>query len=213
MYDIFFLSYDEPFADERYSHIVDVFPAKHIRGIKGIYQAHKKCADVAKTKMFWVIDADMEVADDFDFTYIPKLSQQRYIHLWMTINPINGLKYGYGGIKLFPKVVFENSYGVDMTTTLAPLVIHDEICGTTRFDFDEFHTWRAAFREAAKLTKFTDPESVSRLQTWKTKTDHPFSVISIDGASEGEKFSKSTDDIALINDFEWLEQKYKERYT
>ena len=35
--------------------------AKRVHGIKGIHQAHIEAAKVAKTNMFWVVDADARI--------------------------------------------------------------------------------------------------------------------------------------------------------
>ena len=41
MYDIVFISYQEPNADENYNKLLKRFPlAKRVHGVKGIHQAH-----------------------------------------------------------------------------------------------------------------------------------------------------------------------------
>ena len=52
--------------------------------------------------MFWVIDADAEVTEEFMFDYIPDVYDKEVVHVWGSKNPVNGLEYGYGGVKLFP---------------------------------------------------------------------------------------------------------------
>ena len=110
--DVFFLSYDEDFADENYELVQLIAPhAKHVRGIKGIFNAHKECARQSLTKNFYVIDADaiLERGFYFDFEpsddieWWPAVPQTACGHVWRSRNPINGLVYGYGGVKLFPK--------------------------------------------------------------------------------------------------------------
>ena len=59
MLDVFFLSYDEPFADENFELLKMFAPhAKRVHGIKGIFDAHKECARQSKTGHFYVCDAD-----------------------------------------------------------------------------------------------------------------------------------------------------------
>ena len=53
MYDIVFISYQEPNADENYDKLKERFPlAKRVHGVKGIHQAHieaaKKCIEDEK---------------------------------------------------------------------------------------------------------------------------------------------------------------------
>ena len=59
MYDIVFISYQEPNADENYNKLLKRFPlAKRVHGVKGIHQAHIEAAKKACTKMFYVVDGD-----------------------------------------------------------------------------------------------------------------------------------------------------------
>ena len=112
--DVFFLSYNEDFADENYELVQLVAPlAKHVRCIKGIFNAHKECARQSLTKIFYVIDADAILERGFyldfepsdDIEWWPGVPQTACVHVWRSRNPINGLIYGYGGVKLFPKQV------------------------------------------------------------------------------------------------------------
>ena len=68
MYDIVFISYKELNADENWEVLKSRFPtAKRIHGVKGIHQAHIAAAKKCFTKMFWIVDADAIIMDDFDF--------------------------------------------------------------------------------------------------------------------------------------------------
>ena len=59
MFDIIFISYQEPNADKNFKHLLSRFPiAQRVHGIKGIHQAHIEAAKKALTKMFWVVDGD-----------------------------------------------------------------------------------------------------------------------------------------------------------
>ncbi len=65
MYDIVFISYEEPNADEVYAELKARFPmAKRVHGVKGIHQAHIAAAKKCFTKMFWVVDGDARLKDD-----------------------------------------------------------------------------------------------------------------------------------------------------
>ena len=69
-----------------------------VRDIDGIFEAHKEAAKLAgDATMFWVVDADAELTTDFDFSYIPDVYDQETVHVWASINPVTGSKYGYGG--------------------------------------------------------------------------------------------------------------------
>ena len=67
--DIFHLSYKEPYADQTWEELVKKFPyARRVQGVKGIFEAHKRCAELAYTKSFYVVDADAKLESNFDFS-------------------------------------------------------------------------------------------------------------------------------------------------
>jgi hypothetical protein len=68
MYEIFFISYEEPNADSNWQILKKIAPtARRLDGIKGLKLAHKRAAELSFTKMFYVIDGDAEVLDTFNF--------------------------------------------------------------------------------------------------------------------------------------------------
>jgi len=218
MYDIIFISYQETNAEHRYSILKQRFPyAKRIHGIKGIHQAHIEAAKIAVTDMFWVVDADAIIVEDFDFSYIPKVEEQEWVHVWHSKNPLNDLTYGYGGVKLLPRqlTLDMDTTSSDMTTSISSnLKVIEEVSNITAFNIDEFSTWRSAFRECAKLaSKSIDrqnkEETDERLKTWTTYASGDYSGDALRGARDGMRFGlSSSSDINLINDFDWLKEKY-----
>jgi len=59
-YDIIFISYNEPQADENFARLKARFPyAQRVQGIKGIHQAHIAAAKKAFTKMFTKFKQDI----------------------------------------------------------------------------------------------------------------------------------------------------------
>src|SRR6056300_1168593 len=101
MYDIVFISYKEPNAEENWKALKERFPcAQRVDGIKGIHLAHVHAARKSLTKMFWVVDGDAKVISDFDFRYTVEEYDTDTVHVFQSMNPINGLVYGYGGVKL-----------------------------------------------------------------------------------------------------------------
>ena len=68
MFDVFFVSYDEPNADEHFERMLLFAPdAKRIHGIKGIANAYIKAAQLSDTTHFFFVDADNWILDGFDF--------------------------------------------------------------------------------------------------------------------------------------------------
>lgn len=219
MYDIVYISYQEPNADENYEALKSRFPmAKRVHGVKGIHQAHIKAAKKCFTKMFWIVDADALIKDDFNFDYVVPDHQLEHVHVWRSQNPINDLVYGYGGVKLFPRKLTINmdTSKPDMTTSISryfnPM---SDISNTTAFNTDPFNTWKSAFRECAKLSskiidRQNNEETEQRLETWCTVgEDRPYGSYALAGARAGREFGISNrDDLKLINDFDWLEKQF-----
>ena len=219
MYDIVFISYQEPSADANYAALKVRFPmAKRVHGVKGIHQAHISAAKKCFTKMFWIVDADAIVMDNFNFDYIVPKHQLDHVHVWRAKNPVNDLVYGYGGVKLFPRqmTIDMDTSKADMTTSISSQFIAvEEIANITAFNTDAFSAWRGAFRECAKLSsktisRQTNEETEDRLNIWCTKgAEQRYGDYSIAGAIAGREFGLSNmADISLINNFEWLQQQF-----
>ena len=219
MYDIVFISYQEPSADANYATLKAKFPmAKRVHGVKGIHQAHIKAAKKCFTKMFWIVDGDAVVNNSFNFDYVVPEHQLDHVHVWRAKNPINGLEYGYGGVKLFPRqmTIDMDTSKADMTTSISSQFIAiEETSNITAFNTDPFETWKGAFRECAKLssktiTRQNDEETENRLNIWCTKgSERRCGDFAIAGANAGREFGISNmADISLINNFEWLERQF-----
>ena len=217
MYDIVFISYNELNADENFARLKERFPlVKRVHGIEGIHRAHIAAAKKSFTRMFWVVDGDAEVLDTFNFDYKP--SDLEMVHVWSSRNPINGLEYGNGGIKLLPQKLTINMdiTNIDMTTSISnKFKAIPEISNITVFNTDAFSTWRSAFRECCKLSskvivgQITN-ETEQRLDVWCTLNDsvqYGFYAYSgaLAGRAYGEKNASDKEALSKINDFTWLE--------
>ena len=112
--DVIFISYDEDNCEENWADLQNKVPwAQRIHGIKGSDAAHKAAASLSQTDRFISIDADNIVDPSFfdielDFDH-PKLQGKAVS--WAAQNAINGLEYGNGGLKCWPK-----QYVLDMRT-------------------------------------------------------------------------------------------------
>tara|TARA_B100000123_G_scaffold245787_1_gene201839 strand:+ start:1487 stop:2179 length:693 start_codon:yes stop_codon:yes gene_type:complete len=223
MFDVVYISYKEPNREKRFNHLKDRIPfVKHVTDVKGIHNAHIKAAQLCDTKMFYVIDGDADLLDTFDFDENFKHNfnvSYDTVYVWQSINPINDLVYGYGGVKLFPKelVLKMDKSSNDMTTSISKnFCVVEQISNKTSFNTDKLSTWRSAFRECAKLASKTidrqdEGETNERLKTWTTVGhDRPFGEYALAGATAGMEFGLSRgSDLGLINDWEWLENEYK----
>jgi len=222
MYDIVFISYNELNAEENYARLSSRFSAptlKRITGVAGIHNAHIAAAKKAMTKMFWVVDGDAQVLESFDFSYQVPNNELDYLHVWRSQNPINGLVYGNGGVKLLPKKLTMNmdTSRIDMTTSISTLFKPmPEISNITAFNTDPFNTWRSAFRECAKLASSSidrqnNEETQHRLNVWCTIGNDENAIKgALAGKAYGEKNASNKEALFKINDFTWLKDHWLE---
>lgn len=220
MYDIIFVSYNEPNADKNYSALKSRFPtAKRVDGVKGIHQAHIAAAKKAFTKMFWVVDADAEILDTFDFSYTVDEYNLETVHVWRSRNPVNGLEYGYGGVKLLPKKLTMNmrTDTTDMTTSISSqFKAMPEVSNVTAFNTDPFTSWRSAFRECCKLASKVingqvSDETQQRLDVWCTQTSDENALKgALAGKQYGQENAARLAALSLINDFDWLKAQFEQ---
>jgi hypothetical protein len=224
MYEIIFISYQEPNADENFAKLKARFPrAQRVHGVKGIHQAHIAAAKKSFTKMFWVVDGDAEIIDTFNFDYVVSKYDLECVHVWHSKNPVNDLEYGYGGIKLLPKynVLNMNFTKPDMTTSLSDkFKVIPEVSNVTKFNTDSFNSWKSAFRECVKLSSKAidrnyEEETEKRLEIWRSVgIEKPFGEYVLLGANEGYNFGVNNignnEVLSKINDFDWLSFIFKD---
>lgn len=227
MYDIVFISYNETNAEENWELLKRRMPrAMRLHGIKGLHAAHATAAAMVSTEMFYVVDGDAEILDNFDFNYHVADHKLQCVHVFRAKNPINDLVYGYGAVKLLPTkdvlAIAVNEPKLDVTTSINRRyeIIH-KISNITRFNTNEFNTWRSAFRECAKLGSKIIPEQVDtetehRLNIWcNVGADRPFGEWAIWGAQAGKNFGltygNNIDRMMMINNIDAMRLLY-DRY-
>lgn len=222
-FDIVFISYNEPNADKNYEELISKFPfAKRIHGVKGIHQAHIEAAKLCETTMFWVVDGDAIIADDFNFSFNVQKWDRDTVHVFKSKNPINDLIYGYGGVKLLPTelVLKMDVNSVDMTTSISKKFKSiDRVSNITGFNTDPFNTWKSAFRECVKLSSKVidgqiDEQTQERLDIWcSVGSDRAYGEYAIKGAIAGKQFgltnSLDKEMLSKINDWKWLQDEFK----
>lgn len=226
MFDIIFISYNEENYQENWQKLKSRFPlAKHVHGVKGIHHAHIQAAKQSFTKMFWVVDGDAEILEQFNFDEKVDKEHHDTVHVFRSLNPVNNLSYGYGGVKLLPKnlVLSMDTNTTDMTTSISgKFKVVDVVANITRFNTSPFSTWKSAFRECCKLSSNTiknsnNEETEERLHIWTTVgSDAEYGNYAIDGAIAGKNYGlenfNSLEAIKKINNFEWLEEQFKKHY-
>jgi hypothetical protein len=228
-YDIVFISNGEHNADKNYELLKQRYPyAKRVDCVKGIHQAHIAAANLCETDMFWVVDGDAEILENFDFDYQIAhydIDGKETVYVWRSYNPVNNLVYGYGGVKLLPTELTRNVdiNSADMTTSISKHFKGvDVMSNSTAFNTDPFSAWRSGFRECVKLAsrvidRQKDDETEFRLNAWCTRgADKPFGEYVISGAILGREYGEhnkgNNEALKKINDFDWLQEKFKQSY-
>ena len=236
--DIIYLSYDEPNADKNYADLLTKVPwAKRVHGVEGSDAAHKACAKLSETERFITVDGDNTIRQDFinqvlDFDEHTDLEHS--VISWCGKNAINGLLYGNGGLKCWPK-----QYVLDMKTheNADPdnkqaqvdfcwdlQYIQQNSCYSDVHNNETPHqAWRAGFREGVKMAldrgmkpsvdafKKNHWKNLHRLYVWlMIGADAENGRWAIYGAREGLYKTMCTDwDFVNVRDFEWLNQYWE----
>jgi len=222
MYDIVFISYNEVEADHHWSLLKHRNPiARRVHGVKGIAEAHIAAAKKANTEYFWVVDADNIVSSSFDFSFKWDLEDtvRDRVLVYAAINSINGLAYGNGGIKLLPRtpvLEYDQDGYLDFTMSLSNHFHESELVASmTVIDSTPFEAWRAGFREVTKLdlglgilSDITGAIRKERTKIWREGGTGSNAVWCRQGAND----AAGCVEIAYINDFDWLEQTFVDKY-
>ena len=213
--DVIFISYHELNAEQNWQRVLEKAPwARRVDGVEGIFNAHRAAAKLSTTDMFYVVDGDAWLVDDWQFDFQPSIFDRDCAYVWNSQNPVNDLTYQNGGVKLFNKSILMRQKKwttLDMFTGIMPKIkVEDAISCVTAFNVDAFSTWRSAFRECVKL--YTS-NKMSKLNEWlKSDPDKPFGKYAVLGANDACEYAKefSTDHNALlkINDYNWLREYF-----
>ena len=233
--DIIYLSYDEPNAEQNYTDLLSKVPwAKRIHGIKGSDAAHKACAELAETDRFVTVDGDNTVDQNFInqvLEFDPKENLENSVISWCGKNTINGLVYGNGGLKCWPK-----QYVLNMKThenaDKENINAQIEFCWDARYvqmadcfsnvhnNATPYQAWRAGFREGVKLAlnrgaripkeQFlkSHQKNLAMLYIWcMVGADVKNGSWAIYGAREGLFMTMCSDwDYVNVRDFDYLNE-------
>ncbi len=233
--DIFYISYDEPNCEENWADLLNKVPwAKRVHGVKGFDAAHKACAEQSETDRFITVDGDNIVMDEFfnqelDF---PEKDHDgndisESIFSWNAKNLLNGLVYGNGGLKCWPKEytlgintheAATDGEGMEFCWKLNYIQMND-IFSEVHQTASPFQAFRAGFREGVKLSLdqgtrvsphvFHDKiwyGNFNRLNVWcNIGTDVENGWWAIYGARLGCKMTVLSDwDTNQISDYDWF---------
>ncbi len=232
-FDIVFISYDEPNADKNYANLLEKAPwAKRVHGVKGFDAAHKEAARVAETDRFITIDADNVVRDEFFSIELDmdKIGRHDVIS-WAGKNVVNGLVYGNGGIKMWPKHVVEQmktheaaedpKAQVDFCWDIYYFQMNNIYCDVYN-NASCYQAFRAGFREGIKLLleggQTVDPRllkqrvhdrNYKRMLVWASVgADIENGLWAMFGTRLGAymaNIAKEEFDFTLVRDYDWID--------
>lgn len=161
--DIFYISYDEPNADANFSDLQarSPRPIRRVHGVKGLHAAHRQCAALATTPRFVTIDGDNIVNAAVFFQRLDDEGERDIVFSFKAKNIINGLEYGNGGVKIWPRGLLlghpthESAQNVealyDFCWTYRYMQI-DFLASSVHCNASALQAFRSGYREGIKLT-------------------------------------------------------------
>jgi hypothetical protein len=235
-YEIFFLSYREPNADEnyqdllkklskaRFSHVPEV---RRVHGVKGIDAAHKRCAELARAPYMLTVDGDCKLDPEFFREVIPHIEpSETSVLIFPAENVVNGLQYGNGSLKIWPVEIILKAgpMGLDYCCTLPRKKGHliNKCYAFTYINSSPEQAWMAGFREGVKLSMLRagpgpalndiSDDNLRRLRVWCcVGADRPNGLWAILGARQGTLYALAdagAEAARLVNDFDWLRERF-----
>ena len=235
-FDIIYISFDEPNAEENFRDLKSKFPhAKRVHGVKGFDAAHRTAAQKAETEFFFIIDGDNKITNDFQFESLGELNGD-YVYSWSSKNIVNGLIYGNGGIKLWNKKLWQNmdchdsGKGTDWCHQV-PYFQMDNWYSYSYCNASPFQAFRTGFREGVKLVLDSEgkrdldlikdienisAENLRRLLVWMSVgEDVQNGAYCIYGARLGflKALCEKDFDINRISDYSWFEELWNGEFS
>ncbi len=234
-FDIVFISYDEPNADDNWYDLKEKCPwALRSHGVFGSDAAHKAAAALTETPRFITVDADNIVDPEFfNLELDMDIIRKNDVVSWSGKNQINGLVYGNGGVKCWPKHVVETMRTheaapendthaqVDFCWNIQYIQMNN-IYSYVHNNASPLQSWRAGFREGVKMTleagdvvkkdriKTLHHKNYQRLLVWQSVgADVQNGMWAIYGARLGTimtNLRRDEWDWKNVRDFEWLNQ-------
>lgn|GEM_PF-449287 len=183
-FDVVFLSYDEPNADENWEDLKRLVPtAKRVHGVKGFDAAHKAAANAAQTERFILVDAD-NLMDPAFFelqTSIPA-NLRHSVWQWSSINHVTGLSYPFGGVKIWTRSIVQKMRSHELCDEDNGLLLdfwsqpaYQAFCRPYSRNYTNgspYQAFRAAYREAAKIGDMFGLENFAEMVQRQSNSSH-----------------------------------------
>lgn len=228
--DIVYISYDEPEAEKNWQHLQNFasnLPNRltRIHGVQGMENALKAAAEESTTPWVYNVFAKTELDPSFKFNFVPDYMQSPKHYIFYCKNASNDLVYGHMAVIMYNCNMvknagsYEEQLGLDYTMSF-PVEVVPEISCIGNFATSEYHAWRTAFRECAKLAYFnsveSDFENKHRLDVWTSYAKGAYADWVLRGANDGvEFFLESQGDLRYLQKsfrWEWLRERFNSKY-
>jgi hypothetical protein len=184
---------------------------------------HLTCETLSTTDYFWTVDGDNFLTEGL--TYNENINTD--LLMFKAIDPLYNDLTLLGGVKLWKKgSIIEKtmSKGDFSLNATAQKQVIEKSYSITKFNDSPFDAWKTSFRHCVKLTSvlFRNRPNAKNidlyLNRWKgTNTlDKKNSQWSYNGYLDAvdytAKFDGNIDKLNLINNYDWLENYFKEQY-
>ncbi len=234
--DMIFLSYDEGQTETNWYRVKEFNPhAKRVHRVKGFDKSHKLCAEVSETKRLIIIDGDNWLLDEWidpntDDVYINDDGVETACFSFSSINNINGLIYGNGGVKVWDKATLlsinthESGNSTDFCWDIPYYQVNKSLSISIQ-NVISYQAWRSGYREAIKMTQHEGKprdnlkhnwhniysKNLSRLNIWcSIGRDVKNGIWSILGARQAlYDLMSSNVNHESINDYDWFIEKWE----
>ena len=231
--DVFYVCFDEPNRSENWRQIKSIQEkAQKVEGIVGFDKALKTCAQNSSTDHFFIIDGDNRVLEDrLDRGLQLSEVSDQWVLSWSSLNSLNALIYGNGGLKLWPREVamniksHENAGDTGDQTDycfVAKYYMVDDYVTETVVNSTPQQAFRSGFREGVKMSlqwgqqvplnkgnfnSALGKQNILRLKTWcEVGADAANGYWAILGARLGLKMNiVDLFDYRVINSYEWID--------
>jgi hypothetical protein len=223
--DIFFISYNESNCEENWLRLLSFHKhSKRVHGIKGIDNAHMACNNLTTTEYFWTVDGDNWLTKPLEYS----IDGSNDLYMFKSVDPIHETSTLLGGVKLWRKNSIVNASmnkgDFSLNATKNKIIIEDPY-SITRYNTSKYDAWKTAFRHCVKLTSeiFRSRPNAKNLdfylQKWQetkeldNKNNNAiWCYYGYRDALEFTELHKSFIELNLINDYQWLETFFKNKY-
>lgn len=152
--DCVFISFREENAEQNWRELLKQrSDAKRVHGVKGFDRAHQMAANTSDSDWVVTVDGDTRVYPELWELELETQSPNA-LHNFASYNPINGLVYGNGSVKTWPKHVLANvashKQGVDFAQDLEIYATGLQM-GEHDINFSKAQAITSGYREGAKL--------------------------------------------------------------